>query len=662
MDDLEQIAKLRKQLEQYAIEYYVNDAPSVSDQEYDRLIAILSALEEKHPEAYDPNSPTQRIIGSVAQGFSKVEHAQRMLSLGNVFNYEEIEDFCARIHKEIGPCEFVVECKFDGLAMSLIYQDGSFVQAVTRGDGTIGEDVSNNVRTIHSIPMHIDLPGRVEVRGEVYMPKKSFEQLNALQESLHLPLFANPRNAAAGTIRNLDSSVARARKLDMFVYYFQNAQEHGITSQSQALEVMKEQHFKVNPTWKVCKNAPEIWEFIQEVGKMRDELSYEIDGMVIKLNSLADQEKMGVTAKAPKYATAYKFPAEQVQTRLKDIFVTVGRTGRITPNAVLEPVRIAGTMVSAASLHNEDLITQKDLRINDMVIVHKAGEIIPEVVASVPEKRDGTQVPYEFPKHCPVCNSELVRVQGEADHYCLNPDCPARIVESLVHFASRPAMNIDTLGEKKVQQLHDWHYLNSIEDIYLLKDKKESLLKQKGYSEKGVEKLLENIEESKKRPMADVLFGLGIRNVGKKAATILAEEFGNMDAIMKADEQTISAIRSVGPVTAANIRAYFDQPENQRLIERLKELGLSMEQKQIIKKEAHLFSQKTVVLTGTLQTMTRNEAKEILSRLGANITGSVSKKTDYVIYGENAGSKLSKAQELGVALMDEATFLKETEQ
>lgn len=660
MNEENRILFLRKELEKYSIEYYVYDNPSVSDQEYDRLMQELMALEEKHPEMYDANSPSQRIIGQVLEGFEKVRHDSQMLSLGNVFNYEEIEEFVTRIQGSVKDAEFVVECKYDGLAMSLIYENGSFVRAVTRGDGLVGEDVSANIKTIQSIPMHIPERRHVEVRGEVYMPKKSFEELNERQKKNNQALFANPRNAAAGSIRQLDSSVCASRKLDAYWYYFQNAQDFGILTQQEALDRMRSLNFKVNPLFKVCKNTKEIWEFIQSIQEKRNDLPYEIDGMVIKLNSLSDQRTLGSTAKVPRYATAYKFPAERVQTRLLDIVITVGRTGKITPNAVLEPVRIAGTTVSAAQLHNEDMILSKDLRINDIVVVQKAGEIIPEVVSSVKERRDGSQVPYVYPTHCPVCGSRLVRLEGEAAHYCINQDCPARVVESMIHFASRDAMNIDTLGDKKIEQLHEFGFLNSIEDIYFLHEHREELLEKRGYQKKSVDKMLETIETSKKQPLALLLYGLGIRQVGKKAAAILANYFGSMDALMKADVDTLVSINDIGPITAQSIVEFFKDESNQKLIQTLKEQGLNMiQEKQEIK--ASRFTNKTVVLTGTLEHYTRNEAKEILENLGANVSGSVSKKTDYVIYGTAAGSKLAKAQNLGVATMSEEEFVEEVE-
>lgn len=660
MNEENRILFLRKELEKYSIEYYVYDNPSVSDQEYDRLMQELMALEEKHPEMYDANSPSQRIIGQVLEGFEKVRHDSQMLSLGNVFNYEEIEEFVTRIQGSVKDAEFVVECKYDGLAMSLIYENGSFVRAVTRGDGLVGEDVSANIKTIQSIPMHIPERRHVEVRGEVYMPKKSFEELNERQKKNNQALFANPRNAAAGSIRQLDSGVCASRKLDAYWYYFQNAQDFGILTQQEALDRMRSLNFKVNPLYKVCKNTKEIWEFIQSIQEKRNDLPYEIDGMVIKLNSLSDQRTLGSTAKVPRYATAYKFPAERVQTRLLDIVITVGRTGKITPNAVLEPVRIAGTTVSAAQLHNEDMILSKDLRINDIVVVQKAGEIIPEVVSSVKERRDGSQVPYVYPTHCPVCGSRLVRLEGEAAHYCINQDCPARVVESMIHFASRDAMDIDTLGDKKIEQLHEFGFLNSIEDIYFLHEHREELLEKRGYQKKSVDKMLETIETSKKQPLALLLYGLGIRQVGKKAAAILANYFGSMDALMKADVDTLVSINDIGPITAQSIVEFFKDESNQKLIQTLKEQGLNMiQEKQEIK--ASRFTNKTVVLTGTLEHYTRNEAKEILENLGANVSGSVSKKTDYVIYGTAAGSKLAKAQNLGVATMSEEEFVEEVE-
>lgn len=658
MDEIKRIRELRALLEQLSYEYYVLDHPSRSDQEYDRYMQELIALEEKHPEEYDPNSPTQRVGGAVLDGFEKVEHKRMMLSLGNVFNYEELAAFDERVRASESQVRYVVELKIDGLAMSLIYQDGNFVQAVTRGDGNIGEDVTNNIKTIQSIPMHIDLMGEVEVRGEVYMPKASFRRLNSEREANGEELFANPRNAAAGSVRQLDSSICAKRGLDAFWYYFVNAQEYGIHSQEEALETMSQMHLRVNPLRRCCDTVDEIWQFIQEISEQRHDLPYEIDGIVIKVDDLNAWTRLGTTVKVPRWATAYKFPAEEVKTRLLDIVLSVGRTGRITPNAVLEPVRVAGTTVSAAQLHNEDMIKEKDIRIHDIVIVRKAGDIIPEVVGPDIERRDGSQQPYEFPSTCPICGGHLLRLPQEAAHYCINQDCPARVVESIIHFASRDAMDIDTLGDKRVEQLHEWGMLDSIEDIYRLKEHRQELLAKEGYQAKSVQKLLDAIEKSKENPLEDLLFGLGIRQVGKKAARILAKQFLSMDALMAADEEQLTMIRDIGEITAKSIVAFFAEEKNQHMIDQLRSFGLRMDSEKEEIKES-IFTNKTIVLTGTLSYYTRNEAKAILLSLGANVAGSVSKKTDLVIYGENAGSKLTKAQELGVEMMNEEAFVQE---
>ncbi len=661
MDEIMRIKELRELLEKLSYEYYVLDHPSRSDQEYDRYMQELTALEAKYPQLYDPNSPTQRVGGAVLEGFEKVEHKRMMLSLGNVFNYEELQAFDERIRGSEPNVSYIVELKIDGLAMSLIYRDGNFSQAVTRGDGTVGEDVTHNIRTIQSIPMHIDLMGEVEIRGEVYMPKASFLRLNSEREAQGEELFANPRNAAAGSVRQLDSAVCAARGLDAFWYYFVNASEYGIFSHEEALEEMQRLHLRVNPLRRRCDNVDEIWAFIQEVSEKRHDLPYEIDGMVIKVDDLSAQTRLGTTVKVPRWATAYKFPAEEVKTRLLDIVLSVGRTGRITPNAVLEPVRVAGTTVSAAQLHNEDMIREKDLRIHDIVVVRKAGDIIPEVVSADISRRDGSQKPYVFPDTCPVCGGHLVRLSGEAAHYCINQDCPARVVESMIHFASRDAMNIDTLGDKRIEQFHEWGFLDAIEDIYRLKEHREDILAKEGYQEKSFMKMIDAIEASKSNPLENLLFGLGIRQVGKKAARILAKHFLTMDALMEADEQQLTAIRDIGAITAQSIVAFFAEEKNRALIDQLKDFGLCMSSEAQVIQES-IFTGKTVVLTGTLSLYKRNEAKTILQDLGANVAGSVSKKTDLVIYGENAGSKLDKAKELGVEIMDEEAFAQEVKQ
>lgn len=654
----QRILELRSILDRLAYEYYVLDQPSKRDQEYDRYYQELVALEDEFPQYRDPNSITQRVGGVVLDAFTKVEHKRTMLSLGNAFNLEDLHAFDERVREVVPNARYVVELKIDGLAMSLIYRDGRFVQALTRGDGVVGEDVTHNVKTIPSIPMHIPLQGEVEVRGEVYMPNASFQMLNEEREKNGEELFANPRNAAAGSIRQLDSSVAAKRKLDAFWYYFVNAQEYDIHSHEEALQKMSEMHLRVNPLRKVCERIDEVWQFIEEITEQRNDLPYAIDGMVIKVDDLDAQNRLGSTVKVPRWAIAYKFPAEEVITKLLDIVVTVGRTGRITPNAVLEPVRVAGTTVSAAQLHNEDMIKEKDIRIHDDVVVRKAGDIIPEVVRPLLERRNDTQAVYHFPTHCPICGSELVRFPEEAAHYCINQDCPARVVESMIHFASRDAMDIDTLGDKKVEFFHKQGFLNTIEDIYCLKEHRQELIDLEGFKEKSVDKLLDAIEDSKQNPLEDLIYGLGIRQVGKKAAKVLAKHFLSMDALMAANEEELVAIKDIGQITAESITAFFHEPKNMELIAHLKGYGLRMdtEAEQI---QESSFSGKTIVLTGTLTQMTRNDAKALLESLGANVSGSVSKKTDLVIYGEAAGSKLTKANSLGVMTMDEDTFMKE---
>lgn len=654
----QRILELRNILDRLAYEYYVLDQPSKSDQEYDRYYQELVALEDEFPQYRDPNSITQRVGGVVLDAFTKVEHKRTMLSLGNAFNLEDLHAFDERVREVVPTARYVVELKIDGLAMSLIYRDGRFVQALTRGDGVVGEDVTHNVKTIPSIPMHIPLQGEVEVRGEVYMPNASFQMLNEEREKNGEELFANPRNAAAGSIRQLDSSVAAKRKLDAFWYYFVNAQEYDIHSHEEALQKMSEMHLRVNPLRRVCARIDEVWQFIEEITEQRNDLPYAIDGMVIKVDDLDAQNRLGSTVKVPRWAIAYKFPAEEVITKLLDIVVSVGRTGRITPNAVLEPVRVAGTTVSAAQLHNEDMIKEKDIRIHDEVVVRKAGDIIPEVVRPLLERRNDTQAVYHFPTHCPICGSELVRFPEEAAHYCINQDCPARVVESMIHFASRDAMDIDTLGDKKIEFFHKQGFLNSIEDIYCLKEHRQELIDLEGFKEKSVDKLLDAIEDSKQNPLEDLIYGLGIRQVGKKAAKVLAKHFLSMDAVMAADEEALVAIKDIGQITAESITAFFHEPKNMELIAHLKGYGLRMdtEAEQI---QESPFSGKTVVLTGTLTQLTRNDAKALLESLGANVSGSVSKKTDLVIYGEAAGSKLTKANSLGVMTMDEDTFMKE---
>lgn len=655
---LERINTLRALINQYNDEYHRLDKPSVSDQEYDRCMQELQNLEQMYPEFFDVNSPTQKVGGSILDAFTKVKHKALMLSLANVYNEEEVRTFIDKVEKICGKVEWVCELKIDGLAMSLHYEKGQFKQAVTRGDGEVGEDVSMNVRTIRSLPLQINSLKSIEVRGEVYLPKAEFNRINQEKEILGEEFFANPRNAAAGSIRQLDSKIAAKRRLDAFWYYLVDGQSHQLLSHYDALKWMESLGLKINPYTRLCLNADEVWLCIQDFTKLRDELAYEIDGIVLKVNQFSSQEECGFTAKTPKWAVAYKFPAQEVLTKLNSIFITVGRTGKVTPNAALDPVKIAGTTVSFAQLHNEDFIKDKDIRVGDIVTVRKAGEIIPEVLMSHPNRRDGSQVAYVFPNRCPHCQGELIREADEAHHFCINTNCPARLVESLAHYVSRNALNIDGLGISSIQQLYEAHLVNSILDLYTLRDKQDQLLALPGWKEKSVSNLIESIEKSKKQPLEKLLVGLGIRQVGEKAASLLADAYVDMDRLMKASLDDLSRLKDIGELTALGIIDYFKEGHNQDLIESLKKFNVRMDQDVVEKKESR-FSGLVVVVTGSIEGMSRTEAENWLIQHGANVSGSVSKKTNLVIYGEAAGSKLEKAKTLGIAVMDAKTFLVE---
>lgn len=654
----ERIDALRQLIRQYNTEYYAHDQPSVSDAEYDRVMHELQELEKQFPEYGDPESPTQKVGGAILDSFRKIKHKRPMLSLGNVYNRDEVFAFVQRVKEETGNEDIVVELKIDGLAMSVWYAEKKLNYAVTRGDGEVGEDVTHNVRTIKSLPTTLDLENEIEVRGEVYLPKKNFDEINRIKNEAGEELFANPRNAAAGTIRQLDSSIAAKRGLDAFWYYFPDAESFGLNSHYESLQWLKAKGFKTNPYTKRCKGADEVWEAIEGFTELRSELPYEIDGIVLKADRFADQNTMGYTARTPRWASAYKFPAEEATTRLVDIFITVGRTGRITPNAKLEPVRLAGTSVAFATLHNQDNIADKDIRIHDFVVVRKAGEIIPEVVRSLAEKRDGSQVPYVFPDTCPSCGGRLERLPQEASHYCINPDCPARVIESIQHFASRDAMNIEGLGYKTVEQFHSLGILETIESIYTLKDRREELIVLPGWKEKSIDKLLNAIETSKQNSLEKLLTGLGIRQVGEKAARSLAIHFETLENLQDADEETLSRIDDVGGITAASIRSFFVEEHNIDLLNRLKIHGVNTTCL-IPKPKQSRFSGLSVVVTGSIEGMGRSEAEAWLANAGAKVSSAVSKKTDLVVYGEAAGSKLQKARELGVSVMSADEFLEE---
>lgn len=662
---IKRIEELRELLNKYNYEYYVLDRPSVPDAEYDRLMQELIALEEQYPDLKTKDSPSQRVGGEALDAFRKVEHRTPMLSLANAFNEGDLRDFDRRVRQEVGDdVAYVCELKIDGLAVSVRYEDGYFVQGATRGDGVTGEDITENLKTIRSLPLRLNEPVTLEARGEAYMPKASFERLNEQRRERGEELFANPRNAAAGSLRQLDPKIAASRHLDLFVYGLANAEELGITSHSAALDYLQRLGFKVNPERRRCANIDEVMQFVKEWHEKRPHLPYEIDGIVIKVDSFTQQERLGATAKSPRWAIAYKFPAEEVVTKLIDIELNVGRTGVVTPTAILEPVRVAGTTVQRATLHNEDFIREKDIRIGDSVIIKKAGDIIPEVVNVVPDRRTGEEVPFVMPTHCPECGSELVRLEGEVALRCINPKCPAQIREGLIHFVSRQAMNIEGLGEKVISQLFREGLIHDVADIYRLT--KEQLIALERMGEKSATNLLNAIEASKQNSLERLLFGLGIRHVGAKAAKVLAEHFETMDRLQAATKEELMEIHEVGEKMADSIVTYFAKPEVKELLNELRAYGVNMEYKgpKTPKPgDVHsYFAGKTVVLTGKLESLSRNEAKEKIEQLGGKVTGSVSKNTDLVIAGADAGSKLAKAQQLNIEIWDEARFLQEIEQ
>ncbi|MCA1052743.1 NAD-dependent DNA ligase LigA [Priestia aryabhattai] len=656
------VQELRDLLNQYGYEYYVLDQPSVPDAEYDKLMNELIEIEESFPELKTADSPTQRIGGQVLDAFEKVQHQTSMLSLGNAFNEEDLRDFDRRVRQAVeDEFSYVCELKIDGLAVSLRYEDGYLVLGATRGDGTTGENITENLKTIRSIPLRIKEPLSMEVRGEAFMPRKSFEALNeAKMERDEVP-FANPRNAAAGSLRQLDPKIAAKRNLDIFVYAMTDTGELEIDSHSESLNLLDDLGFKTNKERQTCETIDDVIAYIESWQTKRPELSYDIDGIVVKVDSFDQQAELGTTAKSPRWAIAYKFPAEEVVTKLVNIELTVGRTGVITPTAILEPVQVAGTTVQRASLHNEDLIREKDIRIGDYVVVKKAGDIIPEVVNVIEEKRTGEEQEFTMPTHCPECESELVRLEGEVALRCINPSCPAQIREGLIHFVSRNAMNIDGLGEKVISQLFREQLIKDVADIYTLT--KQQLIELERMGEKSADNLIAAIEASKENSLERLLFGLGIRHVGAKAAKTLAQHFETIDKLTKATYDELVAINEIGAKMADAIVAYFTQEEVQELIHELKEYGVNLTYKgpKLVSVENvdSVFAGKTVVLTGKLEQLSRNEAKAQIEALGGKVTGSVSKKTDLVVAGEEAGSKLTKANELGIEVWDEARLLTE---
>lgn len=659
MDNIQsRVNELHDLLNQYGYEYYVQDNPSVPDSEYDKLLRELIDIEEAHPEFKSPDSPTVRVGGEVQSSFEKVNHDTPMLSLGNAFNEQELRRFDQRIREQVGSVEYMCELKIDGLAVSLKYVEGRFVQGLTRGDGTTGEDITENLRTIHAIPLKINEPLSFEVRGEAYMPRSSFIRLNEEKEKNEEQPFANPRNAAAGSLRQLDPKLAAKRKLSVFLYSVNDFTDFDATTQSGALDELDRLGFKTNHERMRVGDIEGVLEYIEKWTKQREQLSYDIDGIVIKVNDIEQQDEMGYTQKSPRWAIAYKFPAEEVVTTLQDIELSIGRTGVVTPTAILDPVRVAGTTVSRASLHNEDLIHERDIRIGDSVVVKKAGDIIPEVVKSITERRPEGTLPYSMPTHCPSCDHELVRIEGEVALRCINPKCQAQLVEGLIHFVSRQAMNIDGLGTKIIQQLYHHNVIKDVADIFYLTE--DDLLPLERMGSKKVENLLKAIEDAKANSLEHLLFGLGIRHLGVKASQVLAEKYETMDRLLEVTEEELISIHDIGDKLAQSVVTYLENEDIKALIEKLKYKNVNMVYNGIKTSdiEGHPdFKDKTIVLTGKLQQLTRKEASAWLELQGAKVTSSVTKKTDLVIAGEDAGSKLTKAEKFGTEIWTEEQFV-----
>ena len=645
-------------LEKANIEYYLGDSTTYTDQEYDRYMQELISLEERYPTLKREDSPTNHVGTKVQDKFKKVTHKISMLSLGNVFNEEEVRAFDERIRKEAIP-EYVCELKIDGLAISLTYEKGILVRGATRGDGIVGEDITENIRTIKSIPLVLTKEIDIEVRGEVYLSKSSLEKINKEREEKGEPIFQNCRNAAAGSVRNLDSNITKKRDLDCLIYHLPNPLDYGITTHYEALSFMKELGFTTNYTHnRLVKNIDEVLSYIQEWTQKRSTLPYDIDGIVIKVNDIKMQNRLGYTVKVPKWATAYKFPAEEVTTRLIDIIFTVGRTGKITPNAILEPVRVAGSTIRRATLHNEDNVINKDIRKNDFVIIRKAGDVIPEVVRPIKERRDGTEESFTMIEKCPICGERIIRAKEEADYYCPNNLCPARKIENIIHFASRDAMNIDGMGESVIEELYNEGFIKDITDLYNIDNYKEELINLDGYGKKKIENLTNATINSKKASLEKLIFGLGIRNVGAKTAKILARNYKTLDNLSKATLEELTTLNDIGPTIASSITEYFKDEENIKIINKLKELGVNTTYINTTSyEEKDEFKDKTFVLTGTLVNITRDKATEIIESLGGKVSSSVSNKTNAVILGDNPGSKYDKALSLGIPIWQEEEFL-----
>ena len=637
--------------------YYNQDSPEIEDFEYDNLMKELIKLEEENPELKRNDSPSNRVGGKPLDKFEQVVHKIPMLSLSNAYSWEDLKDFDSRVREAVGAdVEYVVEFKIDGLSVGLNYNNGIFESGATRGNGIVGENITKNLMTIKNIPLNIDEKGELTVRGEVYISKKDFEEINKIQEEQDQPLYANPRNLAAGSLRQLDSKLTAKRPLDIFIFNLEDINSKQFKTHSESLEYLKQQGFHVSPEFKVFKTIDEIIEHIKYWTEHREDLGFGIDGMVIKVNNLAQREQMGYTAKSPRWAIAYKFPAERKETKLLDIVVEVGRTGTITPTAVLEPIRLAGTTVSRATLHNEDYINEKDIKINDTVLVQKAGDIIPQVVEVIKEKRTGEEIEFKMPEECPVCGEPTVRLEGEAAVKCINISCPAQIRRGIIHFASREAMDIDGLGESIITLLLKQGLIKDISDLYYLKKEQISVLERMG--DKSATNLINAINKSKENDLWRFINGLGIKLIGTKAAKILASEFKDLDKLMNATEQELINLEEFGQTMADSVVEFFKEEKNISVIEKLKEAGVNT--KLIESDDADIpkiFEKMKIVLTGTLPTLKRNDAKEMIEKRGGKATSSVSKSTSFVLAGEEAGSKLTKANDLGIKVIDEEKFL-----
>lgn len=649
IDIKKRVEELTKILNDANYNYYVKDEPTITDQEYDKYMRELENIELEYPRYASKNSPTKRVGGEVIEKFEKVVRDKPMLSISDVFSKDEVRDFIRKVEDEVSP-EYVCEQKIDGLGVSLIYEAGKLVRGVTRGDGLVGEDITHNVRTIKSIPLELTKPVDIEVRGEIFMHKSTLEKLNKKREEEGKPKLQNVRNAAAGSIRQLDSKVAAERELDNFVYYLPNPSDFGIKTHLEALQFMKDLGFKINPHNKLVKNIDEIISYIEKEAETRKSLSYEIDGIVIKVNDVSLQEKLGNTAKYPRWAVAYKFPAEEVLTKLTDIIFTVGRTGRITPNAVLEPVIVMGSTIRRATLHNEDYVNAKGLKIGDIVSIRKAGDVIPEVVDAKLERRNGTEKDFKMISECPMCHEKIVKKDGNVDYYCVNPKCPKRNIEGIIHYVSRDALNIEGLGDEIVEELYNLGFVRSIVDLYSLGDKKKQIMEFDGYGEKSLNKIIDNIEASKNSSLERLLFGLGIKEIGSKTAKILASNFGSMDSLMSASMEELESIRDIGHITALSVYEYLK--ENKELIEKLKSLGINMKYLGKNMGLNEFISGKKFVITGTIDGYGRKEIKELIESYNGTVSESVSKNTDIVIVGSNPGSKYQDALRLNIMIWD----------